>query len=554
MQTISKKIIFGLLLVVLSLPLLQRVTHLFNERCVLNGAFVKPDKPKFSLDSLSTSDFQKQTENYENYNFGFRAFLIKLKNSIDYFLYKDISVSDQLEGKNGYIYSWGSIEGTITGNRYNGKEKNDATISGITLVKNEIEKKGGHFLVVFAPSKESVYPENIPARYNGAIRKHSDHEELAEGFKKNNVPFLDFTPYFQMLHKKSSDPLFTKTGFHWSVFGAAIAQDSLISYIQHIYGEPMVTYERKGIEQSDTARFPDADFEGPMNLLFSLQDRLYIYPKLELVPSTLSRRRPKVIVIGDSFFSNIKELGQLKYVFSADSKFWYYFKNSTLMGDDNETQMKDVDVVTDLESADFVILFGSLSTLNNFPYGITDYYYKNDLLFGMIGQIEEYLKRDTLLLSKIKKEAAAKNVSIESRIASEAKLIFSKGQKINLETPDHKYVCADAAKNDLLFANRESAYAWETFTLLPLGNEKYVMYSFKNKFLTTELSKKTEITATREAIGAWEIFSIIRLDSNMVALKGVNGKYIGVDNASAGQLFARSNTIGRQEMFKMIVQ
>jgi len=551
MQSRLKKIFFVLLLAIMSVPLFQRVTRLFKET-ELRGAFFKPVQPKFSVDSLSTSAFQKQTEAYENFNFGFRGFMIKLKNSVDFLLYKDISVTDQLEGKNGYIFSWGSIDRNITGDIYNGKVKNDATVSAITFLRNEIEKKGARFLVAFAPSKDIIYPELLPEKYDGAVRLHSDRQDLADGFKKNNIPFIDFTPYFQSIHKKTSEPLFTKTGFHWSVYGASIAQDSLLSFMQQMYNEPMIACERKGVEQSDTARWPDADFEVPMNLLFSLQDNLYLYPKVEIIQSTLTRHRPKVIVIGDSFFATIKDQLVLRSIFSTDSKYWYYFNRSIPFTGVDDSEMKDIDIITELESADFIILFGSLCTLGDFPYGFYDYYYKNVKLFGMVGRIEEYLKKDSLQINKIRKEAALKNESLESVITSEARSIFKKRTQFHLQSPDHKYICADANKNNCLFANRDVAWAWETFSLLPLGNDKFVMYSFESKFLTTEMQSQKEITASRQAIGEWEIFSMTRLDSSHVAFKGFNGKYLSVNKSiPGGQIFSSADTIGYYEKFIM---
>ena len=39
--------------------------------------------------------------------------------------------------------------------------------------------------------------------------------------------------------------------------------------------------------------------------------------------------------------------------------------------------MEDVDIVKELESADIVILEGSMGTLGEFPFGVADYYQDN---------------------------------------------------------------------------------------------------------------------------------------------------------------------------------
>jgi hypothetical protein len=552
MQENLKGILFVCLLVFLSLPLFQRITHLFNES-ELQGAFIKPGKPTFSPGSISTMAFQKQAEDYENYSFGFRTFVIKFKNSVDYLLYKDISVTDQIEGKDGYIFSWGSVDRSITGDRYNGKEKNEATVEKIKFVKEEIEKRGGHFLTVFAPSKESIYPEKLPARYVGAVRKHSDHEELMQGFKKNNIPCIDFTAYFQKLKPTCPYPLFTKTGYHWSVYGASLAQDSLLSFIQHVLPLPMPRYIRTGVEFSDTARWPDADFERPMNLFFSLQDHRYVYPKLEMVQSTLKNHRPTVIIIGDSFFSMVRDLKKLQKIFSADSRFWYYFNESTTMTDDVATPVKNTDVISELESADFVILLGSLGTLGEYPYGFADYVVENASKVGIIGRIQDYIRNDGEWMAQVKEEAKVGNNPIESLITDKAKNIFRKRKMIHLKAANNKFICDDASKNHLLIADRDSAWAWETFTLVNFRDDRCAMYSFENKFVSTEIGHKTELTATRDAIAGWETFSMIQLENNLVAFRAVNGKYLTLDEKTQ-QLFATSDSISRLEKFRLVTE
>src|SRR6185312_6436659 len=97
-----KIILFILLFAVLWLPFIQEQTKLFKEP-ELKGAFIKPNKPEFSIDSLNTMEFQKQYETYRNFNFGFKALLVKIKNSINYILFKELSVDDNIAGRDNFI-------------------------------------------------------------------------------------------------------------------------------------------------------------------------------------------------------------------------------------------------------------------------------------------------------------------------------------------------------------------------------------------------------------------------------------------------------------------
>ncbi|MBI4930564.1 MAG: hypothetical protein HY841_07370 [Bacteroidetes bacterium] len=500
-------------LVLLWVPLFQELTQLFKEP-ELKGAFVKPQKPELSVDSFAEARFQKKWEEYENYNFGFRALFVKIKNSMEYLLFKGMP-TDIIEGKDGFLYSYGSAERNLRGRWYNGKDKNENTLRKIKFLKEGIEKHGGHFFAVIVPSKESIVPENLPDDYDHAVYERRDYDDFVDGYKKDSIPFIDLCAYLQKVRDTCPFPLFTKTGFHWSMYCASLAQDTILKFMQNYLQKPMPQYVRTGIEWSDTARSADADFEEPMNLLFSLQDSRYVYPKIEMIQSTLKNYRPKVIIIGDSFFWQIKNLKTIYDIFSDDSKYWYYFKQSLPISDAAGCEIKDVDVMEELESADIVLLFGSMG-IGEFPFGVTDYYYE--------------------------------------KISKPKKTIISRDKKtFLLKAANNKYVCADGNLNNLVVANRKNAQGWETFSLLLFEKNQCSILAYNNTFLSAELGQHNEITATRDNIADWEIFTLIKLDSNHVAFKAANGKYLSVEEKTL-QLFAIGNTIGNQEKFEMIIK
>lgn len=478
---------------------------------------MEPEKPEFSVDSFLSNSFQKKWEKYEDYNFGFRPFLIKLKNSLEFIAFRDIDNADIIAGKEDFLYSLGSVDRTMRGKYYNGKERNESTVNSILFLKKNIEKRGGHFLAVIVPSKESVMPEKLPARYDNAVALNSDYRDLVNGYKKNNIPFIDLCEYFRKIRKSTTYPLFTKTGFHWSTYGASLAQDTLLKYCQSFLRTPMPFYERKGVEWSDTARDADADFEDVMNLLFSLEQGRYAYPKIEMNQASARNKRPKVIVIGDSFIWQIKNMQKLKYIFSEDSQFWYYFKTSFPFSDEKAREIKDIDVVFELESADFVLLAGSLGTLGDFPFGVTDYYHDN--------------------FSK---------PPIFSATGRNRKIFY-------LKAANDKYVFANDIRNNIVSADRDSVSSEEPFTLYYLDDNKYSICSHSHRFFSAELGQQNEITAIRDKIADWEKFTIIELDSNYVAFKAANGKYISLEKKSL-QLFATAEFIGKNERFKMITK
>src|ERR1700758_5890373 len=101
MQQKLKIILFVFLFALLWLPFIQEQTNLFKES-ELKGAFVKPSFPKFSIDSLNKLSFQKQFEDFENYNFGFRGLMVKIRNSVNYILFKELGALDYVVGENRF--------------------------------------------------------------------------------------------------------------------------------------------------------------------------------------------------------------------------------------------------------------------------------------------------------------------------------------------------------------------------------------------------------------------------------------------------------------------
>jgi hypothetical protein len=399
-----KAILFVFLFALLWLPLFQEFTKWFKEP-QLKGAFVKPNMPIFSVDSLTEFKFQKQFEDYENYNFGFRGLFVKIRNSVDNILFNDLSLVDNLGGKNGYIFNLPSVEKTL-GFLYNGRDHNMAVIEKIKFLKEGIEKNGGHFLTVIAPSKEKIFPDYLPAKYFGKQKSFTDYNDFIEGYRKERIPFIDFCPYISQLRKDDQYPMFTKTGFHWSLYAASFVQDSLISYMENSLKKPFPKFKRIGVEFSDTARHSDADIEFSLNLFFSVGQSQYIYPKYQFVQSTSRNYRPKVIIIGDSFFWALQNLQTLKNVFSQDSRFWFYFSVYAYPLDFIQWQpmhanifagtdlSKDVSIIDELHSADYVILFGNIGTMPIFPYGVADFYFDHALNKGILNSIFEFIKRN----------------------------------------------------------------------------------------------------------------------------------------------------------------
>lgn len=548
----GKKVKTGLFIFLFAavwLPFLQELFPFIRE-VKLNGAFVPAEKPELSIDSLRAGTFQPEFEKYQNERFGFRNFLVKVKNSTDYLLFHQLNVEDNIEGSGGLIYSKSSVERSLD-MYYKGPEKNAATIERIRFMKDGIEKLGHHLLVLLAPSKEMLYPGNLPAPYAGRPLPFSDYHDFVNGFEKDSIPFIDLYPIIKQLKDTSQYPVFTKTGFHWSAYTAGYAQDYLVRRIRGLIPEPMPEYRRTGLEISDTARESDADFEGPQNLLFGLGQKKYVYSTFRVVPETMQRKRPKVIVIGDSFFWQIKDRKMLMHLFSDDSQFWFYFATTSFpLIDKASFPLGSLDIMAELESADIVVISGSMGTLGMFPYGIADYYYDH-VKPAVSDALIEYIKTRPAWMDRLNATATGSQKTINEVLTNTAKCICRDAGHFNLQAANGKFVCADAARGDIVNADKERPSSWELFSCLQLDKNNIVLVSFRDKFVSAGLQSSMEITANSTAIGKGERMEKIDLGNGFVAFRAGNGRYLSLDDKTL-QLFASATAIGKNEQFRLI--
>jgi len=165
-------------------------------------------------------------------------------------------------------------------------------------------------------------------------------------------------------------PLYSKTGIHWSLYGVAIAVDSLVKYMEKVAGIDMVDFGWNGVEVSSTPRDTDDDIAEGMNLLFPIKTGKLAYPNLQFNDSP-EKVRPKVLVIGDSYYWNIMGSGIGSRLF-GDNSFWFYNQEAHNPAWPSPRQVNSLNVLEELDRQDFVILLSTEANLFKFPFGFLD--------------------------------------------------------------------------------------------------------------------------------------------------------------------------------------
>ncbi|MBL4704077.1 MAG: hypothetical protein JKY54_06125, partial [Flavobacteriales bacterium] len=127
----------------------------------------------------------------------------------------------------------------------------------------------------------------------------------------------------------------------------------------------------------------DKDIEEVMNLLFALDSQSFAYPRFKFEPGIDTIKKPKVIVIGDSFYWAINNTYVPAKLFSETSQFWYYFKKSLPNSAGSSVPMSKIDIVEELKSADAIIMIVGSENINDFPFGFASFLENNKEQFKL---------------------------------------------------------------------------------------------------------------------------------------------------------------------------
>jgi len=365
-KNISKKIIGGVILAFLFLPIIQDITHFIYIK-PLGGYIEKVKSPEFSATDWFERNFQEKKEKYLNQEFGFRNFLVRLHNQFCYQIFKEAYAKWVVVGKENYLYELGYID-SYYGRDFIGDEKIKEQAGKLKFIQDTLRKLNKNLVIVIAPSKASFYPEYIPKEYRTA-KARTNFDAYKESFKTQGVDYIDFSKWFDSLKNKSQYPLYPQYGVHWSIYGAAFAFDSLVRNIEQLRKVDLPDFKIKGYETPDTLRSPDDDVYAGMNLLLAPTSYKMTYPLININDDSSKKKLP-AILIGDSYCWNIVNLGSAQRIFS-NFRFWYYYKE-VYSNDQNQKEVSQLNLKDEIDKSDVIIILSRNADIHRLSWGFID--------------------------------------------------------------------------------------------------------------------------------------------------------------------------------------
>lgn len=379
MENKIKKWLFGTLLLVLLLPLIQ--FHIPFAESVRLGGFVS-SAPDVTLSAQNWFDgsYQERKAAYYNEQAGFRPELIKITSQIGFSLFSKSSYNGTVIGKENCLFFNNYID-AYNGRDFVGPAASCEKMVKLKAVQDTLSHMGKTFLLVYAPNKADYFPEYIPDKLkctNCGPTNYATYLYLSDSLGINKV---NFNTWFIAMKSTSREPLFTKQGIHWTEYAALLAADSLIKYVEQTRNIQMRHPEWDSVEHTDDARGTDDDIAYDQNLLFPTSHDIFAYPHVHFTNDT-TRKKPAAIFIGDSFIMNLVKSRVIENVFS-NWEFWFYFRLLCNANNDeglgSNPRIENYDWKTALDKTDCVIMLYTSIGLTKLGDGFIeqayDYYY-----------------------------------------------------------------------------------------------------------------------------------------------------------------------------------
>jgi hypothetical protein len=303
---LSKRALVALLLLLLWLPALQakfrvmRTGHLGGYDA---NAALHPH-PVLTWAGLTDNTYQPSLESYLEARLGFRERFIRVYNQYSYSFFRVARANHILVGHDQVLYEEKPIQ-MYLGEYFVGEDVVQKHVRRFRIVQDTLAKRGKLLVFVAAPSK-------------------ANYQAYAAAMRGTGVNFLDLSQAFRQWKDTASYPLFSRGGIHWSFYGAALAGDTLLRYLERQYKHDLRDFR---LERGEVSRQPhgnEDDILKAMNLLWQPPAYLMAYPKVKFQTLKPGQQRPNLLLIGDSFNWPLLDPFIKEAFDSKRTRFWFY--------------------------------------------------------------------------------------------------------------------------------------------------------------------------------------------------------------------------------------
>lgn len=420
---IFKKLLLAITFVIMFIHMIYNNFN-FIKIPTLKGDVRIPEKPIFNNSNWFSGDYQIKQEEYMNCMFGFRSLYVRLNNQIDFSFFKKINANGVVLGKENYLYEEKYIQ-AYYGQDFMGLDSINHILEQLKFVSDRLAKRGKQLIVIFAPSKASFYPEYIPDTFS-KVNDSTNYKFLSSAAIQASLNVIDFNKWFIKNKNRSRYPLYPKYANHWSNYGAVLAADSIINYIQYLKNMdmPNLIYNKVDMKQPFGI---DYDIANGMNLLLKFKSSDMAYARISTETSK-NKNRPAVLVVSDSFYWDMYYFGISKSF--KNDHFWYYNAEVYPESHKNKTLVKNLNLAEQIDKHDVFIVMATESSLPKIGWGfferMEDFFngkQKNEKPLTASEKLQETkqaIMGDKNWMEQIKQKALKRNVTVDSMLTIDA--------------------------------------------------------------------------------------------------------------------------------------
>jgi hypothetical protein len=351
---IVKVILFWFLIVILIIPVIQKEIP-FVSIGKLGGDFVTAEKPTLNCGSWFSGELQIKSDRFIEQNMGFRNFLVRLNNQIDFLLFRKPHAEGVVLGKQNYMFEYDYLR-AYAGGDFIGEKIIDYKIRKLKFLQEYLKtEKNIDLVLVFEPSKSAFYPEFIPDKYLAEKSETTNYKVFKDKAKEHDVRFIDFKTYYNSLKGKTPYPLYTHYGIHWSEYGMSFVADSMLKYIEGVRNIDMNDSQIDSLVVQTVPNSADYDVGVVLNLLCQLPEKEPLAYPVYRFENNPDKDKPMVLVIGDSYYWNIYNTRIPLNCFKNEA-FWYFYAQVYPDNYVNPLWVKDLNLKAEIEKQNIIFL------------------------------------------------------------------------------------------------------------------------------------------------------------------------------------------------------
>ncbi|MES2556631.1 MAG: hypothetical protein V4604_10800 [Bacteroidota bacterium] len=352
-----------LLVLGLLFPMIQQVTKL---------VYVRPLSGNLPADSTQVSnswwngDFQKQLETYASDSSALHPACVRLRNQLEFSLFDKLNAQDIYEF-NGIFYRYANPAYNEQ-SAFVGMEKIHRQTSQLAELNKQWQQQGKRLYIIITPSKLHYYRDQLP-EWNKTNSRNTNYIQYKKALLAAGINVLDTDAWFLERKRKGGIPAMAKGGVHWTLYGGALAIDSLIERHNR---DQKTNFQRvkMAVEPSDKIYPEDVDAVNLCNLSAPPQEKGL---KLIHFPApTQPKQRLRAVVISDSYFHVIAWTPLHVQVLDPETPFYYYYHTRYTATDPAGKKFSKQQVKTDISASDCIIIITDIQNLEQFGFGFIE--------------------------------------------------------------------------------------------------------------------------------------------------------------------------------------